>query len=207
MKSLKVLIACEESQTVCKAFRKLGHEAYSCDIQECSGGHPEWHLQEDIEEAIYNYYPHSFDLTIFHPPCTALAVCGNRWYGKGTKRHNERIKAIEWTLKTWRKIKFWSISACLENPLSVIFSQPEMNNHQYIQPWQFGHGETKKTGLELYNLPELKPTKIVSGREQRIWKMGPSPDRKKLRSKTYQGIAEAMATQWSEYILNQEATK
>jgi len=188
---MKVLIACEESQRVCIAFRKLGHDAFSCDLTPCSGSHPEWHLQFDCVEVIKSDY---WDLIIFHPDCTCMAVSGNRWYGHGTLGYSKRIDAINWTLKTWDLICRHSKKSCLENPVSVIFSY--LKNPQYIQPWQFGHGETKRTGLFLRNLPELKLTNIVSGREQKIWKMPPSVERKKLRSKTYLGIADAMAKQW-----------
>jgi hypothetical protein len=126
-----------------------------------------------------------------------MAVSGNRWYGRGMPSHEKRIEAVRWTLHTWLLICSQSDRSVLENPVSVIFSEPELKYPQYIQPWQFGHPETKKTGLYIRNLPKLKPTHIVSGREQRIWKMPPSAERKKLRSKTYQGVAEAMAEQWS----------
>jgi len=190
---MKILIACEESQTVCKAFRQHGREAWSCDLVPCSGGHPEWHLQFDCVEVIKNDF---WDIIIFHPDCTCMAVSGNRWYGRGMKWNEKRIEAVRWTLKTWELICEHSKASVLENPVSVIFSEPELKNPQYIQPWQFGHGETKKTGLYIRNLPRLKPTNIVSGREHNIWKMPPSADRKKKRSKTYQGIACAMAEQW-----------
>lgn len=190
---MKVLIACEESQAVCIAFRKRGHEAYSCDLQPCSGGHPEWHIQGDCVDIIEREY---WDFIGFHPDCTKMALSGNRWYCEGSGRYHERIEAIEWTIKTWKLIKKHAKKAYCENPASVLFSHPEMSNHQYIQPWMFGHGETKKTGLELYNLHPLKSTNIVAGREHRIWKMSPGPERKKERSKTLIGIAEAMAEQW-----------
>ena len=189
----RILVACEESQAVCKAFRALGHKAWSCDLQACSGGHPEWHIRGDCIAVIENGY---WDIIIFHPDCTYMAVSGNRWYGKGMPGHDKRLKAVRWTLNAWRLICEHSDSSVLENPVSVIFSEHELSNPQYIQPWQFGHGETKKTGLRIRNLPELKPTCIVSGREQIVWKMPPSADRKKLRSKTYSGVAKAMAEQW-----------
>jgi len=189
---MRVLIACEESQTVCKAFRKLGHEAYSCDIQECSGGHPEWHYKEDVFDVIDK----GWDLIIMHPPCTAMAVSGNRWYGRNMPMHNKRIEAVEWTKKLWDKACSVCKKVVMENPVSVLFSNIVADTIQYIQPWMFGHGETKKTGLALKGLPELEPTNLVEGREQRIWKMPPSPDRAKLRSVTFQGIADAMAQQW-----------
>jgi len=141
-----------------------------------------------------------WDLIILHPDCTTMAVCNNKNCAKGKSRHHERLRDIEWTLRLWEKAKTKSQRVALENPASVIFPHLRKSGAtiQYIQPWQFGHGETKKTGLALYNLPELEPTNIVEGREQRIWKMGPSPTRKRDRSETYQGIAEAMAEQWGQ---------
>lgn len=192
---MDVLVGCEESQAVCLAFLKEGHNAWSCDIQPCSGGRPDRHLQMDVEQAIDS---RDWDIIILHPPCTAIAVSGNRWYGIGKARHIERIAALAWTLKLWRKAKARAkIGVALENPVGVLSKHPEFGVPQYIQPWQFGHGETKKTGLWLFNLPPLKPTNIVEGREQRVWKMPPSADRAKLRSKTYAGIANAMASQWT----------
>ena len=192
---MKILIGCEESQAVCKAFRDRGHEAYSCDIIPCSGGHPEWHIEDDIYHVIAGGLE-CWDLLILHPPCTALAVSGNRWYGKGMPRHGERIEAIQWTQSIWECAKRYSDRVVLENPVSVIFQHIDCDQLQYIQPWQFGHGETKKTGLAMHNVPPLEPTNIVDGREPRVWKMAPGPDRKRLRSKTYEGIAMAMAEQW-----------
>ena len=188
---MNVLIGCEESQTVCKAFRDRGHNAYSCDLLP-TRGNPDWHFQIDIFDAISLEL---WDLVILHPDCTAMAVSGNRWYGKGMPKHHERIDAELWTGMLWDLTCLTSCRVALENPVSTIFKHLDAPV-QYIQPWQFGHGETKKTGLALYNLPPLKPTNIVSGREQRVWKMGPSPTRKRDRSVTYQGIAEAMADQW-----------
>lgn len=143
---MKILVACEESQAVTIELRKLGHEAYSCDIEPCSGGHPEWHLQQDVTQLLKI----EWDMIIAFPPCTHLAM-------------------------------------------STKFRKPD----QIIQPWQFGHGETKATCLWLKGLPKLEPTEIVEGREQRIWKMPPGPDRAKERSKTFPGIAKAMAKQWA----------
>ncbi|MGB2010576.1 MAG: DNA cytosine methyltransferase [Akkermansiaceae bacterium] len=188
---MKVLIGCEESGTVSAAFRKLGHEAWSCDLQP-TRGNPEYHIQGDVYDAVNR---HKWDLIILHPDCTALAVSGNRWYGKGQTKHEERLQSIDWTLRLWQAAKQQAERVCLENPVSVIFSH--IKNVQYIQPWQFGHGETKKTGLALHNLPPLTPTKIVDGREQRVFKMPPGPNRKRDRSKTFQGVADAMANQWN----------
>lgn len=195
---INILIACEESQAVCIAFRKRGFNAYSCDLKPCSGGHPEWHFQCDCRIVVPMF---RWSMIIFHPDCTKMAVSGNRWYGRGTPGYTGRLDAINWTLDTWKIICDNSDSSCLENPVSVIFSSYGMENPQYIQPWMFGHGETKKTGLKLRNLPCLVPTNIVDGREQKIWKMPPSANRKELRSKTYPGIASAIAYQWGNFLL------
>ena len=182
----KALIACEESQAVTKEMRVLGIEAYSCDIEPCSGGNPEWHIQEDVIPLLKK----DWDLVIAFPPCTDLAVSGARWF-KEKQADGRQQKSIEFFLKFTELKCRWAI----ENPIGImsrIFRKP----NQIIQPWEFGHGETKATCLWLNNLPDLVPTDIVEGREQRIWKMPPSKDRAKLRSKTFPGIAKAMATQW-----------
>ena len=193
-RALEILVGCEESQEVTKALREMGHNAKSCDVVECSGGMPDHHYQMDIFKAIDLQ---KWDIIILHPPCTKIAVSGNRWYGVGQPRHNERIEAVKWTQKLWDKAK--SVCKCvgLENPVGVLNALGNFPKPNYIQPWQFGHGETKKTGFWLYGLEVLKPTDIVEGREQRIWKMPPSVDRGKLRSKTYPGIAKAIANQWA----------
>jgi len=190
---MNVLVGCEESQEVTKAFRKIKHQAYSCDIQECSGGFPEYHLQYDVFKAIGLK---EWDLIILHPPCTKIAVSGNRWYGKGMVRHNERLKAVEWTQDLWNYATSVCNRVALENPVGVLNKYGDFPKPHYIQPWQFGHGETKKTGFWLHGLNPLHETNVVEGREQRIWKMPPSKDRGRLRSKTLPGIAEAMANQW-----------
>lgn len=190
---MKVLIACEESQVVCKGFRSKGHDAFSCDILPTSGVHPEWHIQDDIRNVLrHDFTEPEWDLVIAFPPCTDLAVSGARWFKEkqADGRQQKSIQFFEFftMLKTYR--------VAIENPIgimSTLYRKPD----QIIQPWQFGHGETKATCLWLKNLPLLKPTNIVDGREQRIWKMAPSPDRGKERSKTFEGIAEAMASQWS----------
>lgn len=185
-----VLVGCEESQTVCAAFRKAGHAAFSCDLQP-TRGNADWHYQQDIMDIIPT---RQWDLIILHPDCTAMAVSGNRWYGKGMIHHHKRLQAIEWTLKLWELAKKNSDMVALENPVSVIF--PHLDNVHYVQPWEFGHGETKKTGFALHGLEPLQPTNIVNGREQRVWKMPPSATRKRDRSKTFAGIAKAMVSQW-----------
>jgi hypothetical protein len=197
---MKVLIACEESQAVCKAFRELGHEAYSCDILPCSGGHPGWHIQGDVLEQLDK----GWDLMIAHPPCTYLSVTGNRWineekYGeKARKRKVLREDALEFVKKLLdANIKH----IALENPVSVISGRIRKCD-QVINPWEFGHTTNKRTCLWLKNLPKLKATNIIptEKRTNEIWLMPPSKDRQKLRSKTFEGIAKAMAIQWSEYI-------
>ena len=182
----KVLIACEESQAVTKEMRVLGIEAYSCDIEPCSGGRPEWHIQGDVTPLLEQ----KWDMVIAFPPCTDLAVSGARWFTHKLADGRQQ-KSIDFFLQFTRLPCKWAI----ENPIGIMsgkFRKPD----QIIQPWQYGHGETKATCLWLNDLPELKPTDIVEGREQRIWKMGPSPERAKNRSKTFSGIARAMAEQW-----------
>ncbi len=191
---MRVLVGCEESQTVCGAFRQSGHEAYSCDFL-ATRGNPAWHIRGDVMDAL-SLKP--WDLIILHPDCTALAVSGNAHYGKGMRYHEQRIDALEWTLNLWNIACSQCDHVSLENPVGVLL--PHMKHVQYIQPWEFGHGETKKTGLALHGLPPLVPTKIVAGREQRILNMPPSPTRKRDRSKTYAGIAKAMAFQWGKHI-------
>lgn len=190
---MNVLIGCEESQIVTEAFLNRGHNAYSCDIISCSGNIPERHIQEDVFKVLMYG---GWDLVILHPPCTKLSVSGNRWYGKGTSGYTERCEAVGWTWKLWNLAVSVCNKVALENPVGVLNSMGNFPKPQYIQPWQFGHGETKKTGLWLDNLPKLKETDRVEGREQRIWKMPPSKDRAKMRSKTFPGIAKAMAEQW-----------
>lgn len=187
---MRVLIGCEFSGVVRRAFRSLGHDAWSCDLLPAEDGSP-FHFQQDIfkEDGSWNL-PTDFDLGIFHPPCTHLAVSGARWF---KEKQVEQRKAI------------WFFMACynapiprvaVENPVCIMssrFRKPD----QVLQPWQFGHGETKATCLWLRGLPKLTPTNIVEGREQRVWKLPPSPDRWKDRSRTFDGIAQAMALQWS----------
>lgn len=189
---MKVLIACEESQEVCKAFRELGYEAYSCDLLPCSGGHPEWHIQHDAVEVMNRY---KWDLVVAFPPCTDLAVSGARWFEEKRKSGDQQ-RSIEFFMQ----FANYNGLIAIENPIGImssIYRKPD----QIIQPWQFGNGETKATCLWFKGLPKLKPTNIVEGREQRIWKMSPGPERAKLRSKTFPGIAKAMAQQWSDYII------
>ena len=186
---MKILIGFEESQAVTIELRKLGHEAFSCDLQECSGGYSEWHLKIDIFQAISIT---KWDAIILHPPCTFTALCGNRWYWNSEKR----IQGIELCKNVWIEACRVSKNVALEQP-KTIMQRYIGKRTQTIHPWQFGHGETKETWLWLKGFPKLTPTKIVDGRENRIWKMPPSKDRSKQRSKTYPGIAKAMAEQWT----------
>jgi len=188
-----ILVGCEESQTICGAFREAGYEAYSCDLLP-TRGNPSWHIQDDVMKVIPS---RQWGLIVLHPDCTAMAVSGNRWYGKGMPRHNERLASVEWTLALWNLAKQHTDYLALENPVSVVFKY--LPNVHYVQPWQHGHGETKKTGFALHGLPPLQPTKVVEGREQRIWKMPPGPTRKRDRSKTFEGVAAAIVTQWGSF--------
>ena len=204
---MKILIACEESQTITKEYRKLGLEAYSCDVLDCSGGHPEWHIKGD---AIKEAYSGKYDLMIAHPPCTYLAVSGNRWlYNKDKTKNKERWKNRELALDFVRELMNAPIKKiAIENPISCISSQIRKPD-QIIQPYMFGDVATKTTCLWIKNLPKLIPTNIVSKGERTYFKSGKShpkwyadclsknkQERQRLRSKTVIGIARAIAEQW-----------
>ena len=205
---MKVLVACEESQRVCVEFRKRGHEAYSCDIEPCSGGHPEWHLQQDVVPLLGK----DWDLIIAHPPCTYLTVTGNRWFNvdKYGERARERAKLREKAAQFF--MLFWNCKCkkvVIENPIgymSSYFRKPD----QIIQPFQFGDPARKSTCLWMRGVQKLKPTRIVepviikykNGKgTDSPWHMEtmklPQKERSKARSKTFMGIAVAMAEQWS----------
>ncbi len=222
---LRVLVACEESQEVCKAFRALGHEAYSCDILPCSGGRPEWHIPWDVRWVLSHpentpcFFPKDsiqridyklggWVVGIFHPPCDDIAVSGARWF-KEKRVDGSQRKAIEFFLWCWNQD---IPKIAIENPIGIMSGKREyLKEHfpdlyeqakvlpepQIIQPWQFGHGETKATCLWLKGLPKLTPTNIVEGREHRVHRMAPGPNRSRDRARTYPGIAKAMAEQWS----------
>ena len=224
---MKVLVACEESQEVCKAFRALGHEAYSCDILECSGGHPEWHIMCDVLPLLngdcdFNTMDgenHSlsgrWDMIIAFPPCTYLTVTGNRWFNidrygeKAIQRHKDRKDAIDFFM-AFANADCEKIA--IENPVGIMSSEWRKPN-QIINPWQFGDAFEKKTCLWLKGLPELTPTNIVeipprkkfdSGKTMPSWYAEawhlPKEERAKLRSKTFPGIAKAMAEQWGKEL-------
>lgn len=232
---LNVLVLCEESQEVTKAFRELGHNAYSCDLQDCSGGHPEWHIKED---GLLIMDTEDWDLMIAHPPCTYLTVA-NTYMKRGCSKYTAQEAE---KLQHEAIIFFMAIAdapvkhIAIENPIGIM-SRHYRKPDQIIQPWQFGHPESKATCLWLKNLPELEHTKYADFKRYRckcgyvfeaelgkygcancggefvakpLWdnqtksgqnNLPPSKDRAKIRSKTYPGIASAMATQWSEFIL------
>ena len=216
---MKVLVACEESQRVCTSFRKRGHEAYSCDIQEPSGGHPEWHILGDALKAIEGgkittmdgktHVIGRWELLIAHPPCIYLTLAGNKWFkpefaDRFPDRQKQRDEAVEFFMA-------FANADCdriaIENPVGIMSSQWRKPD-QYIEPYMFGDPEKKKTGLWLKGLPLLKPTNIVepviihckSGANEPRWHMEtmrlPKEERSRLRSQTFIGFAEAMAEQW-----------
>lgn len=219
---MKILIGCEESQAVCIAFRERGFEAYSCDLQDCSGGHPEWHLRMDVFEAISKIKP---ILLIAHPPCTYLSFAGNRWFNylrygeKAIERNRQRHEAIKFFTDLWN-VKVEHIA--IENPRGYI--QLFIPQSQIIQPYYFGDSQSKTTLLWLKNLPHLQHEKINnlfgnkthvdkgvmaehgSGSEEffglALLKL-PQSERAKIRSKTFPGIAKAMAEQWGDYLKQQ----
>jgi hypothetical protein len=180
---MKVCVACEFSGVVRDAFAARGHDAWSCDLL------PTERPGQHIEGNVLDFLEDGWDLMIAHPPCTHLAVSGARWF---KDKLPEQVEALRFV----RQLLDAPIDRiCLENPVSIISSRIRKPD-QTIQPWQFGHGEVKATCLWLKGLPQLTPTNIVSGREARVHRAPPSPDRWKLRSRTYQGIADAMADQW-----------
>ena len=182
---MKVLVACEYSGRVRDAFIALGHDALSCDLLPTEVAGP--HYQGDVFDIIED----GWDLMIAHPPCTHLAVSGSRWFKDKVKEQAEALVFVQ-TLMDAPIPKI-----AIENPISVISSRIRKPD-QIIQPWQFGHGETKATCLWLKGLPKLTPTNVVEGREARVHRMAPGPDRWKERSRTYEGIAKAMADQWGQ---------
>lgn len=197
---MRVLIGCEFSGVVRRAFQALGHKAYSCDLLPADDKDVEHHIQEDVL-MVLDRDAQYFDLGIFHPPCTRLANSGVRWLygGKGTRRDTKIWAEMEAAARFFRLLLHAKIpKVAVENPimhgygLDIVGDKPA----QIIQPWMFGHGETKATCLWLKNLPLLKPTHVVEGRRPRVHYESPGPDRWKRRSITYDGIATAMAEQW-----------
>lgn len=196
---MKVLIGCEESQILCTAFRDLNIQAFSCDIKDTQGN-PDWHYKMDINECLTQ--TSAWDLIILHPPCTALCLSGNRWYGKGMPKHNQRIKALNWTLNLWTTAINKAPHVAMENPMSVLFKY--LVNVQYVHPWMFGEPVKKTTGFALHNLPRLKPTKIVKNPTNKIHHMPGNMQRRRKRSKTFIGLARAIAQQWSAHIIQRK---
>jgi site-specific DNA-cytosine methylase len=190
---MRVLVACEFSGVVRRAFRARGHLAWSCDLLPAEDNSI-YHMTGDVQEILDD----GWDLMIAHPPCTHLAVSGARWF---KDKQREQAEALDFV----RALMDAPIPRiCTENPVSIISSRIRKPD-QIIQPWQFGHGETKTTCLWLKGLPKLTATRVVDGREARIHRMAPSPNRGRERSRTYTGIAEAMADQWGAIALGRAA--
>ena len=185
---MAILVACEESQVVTIELRNLGLEAYSCDLEPCSGVHPEWHLQQDVIPLLKE----NWDLIIAFPPCTHLCVSGARWFEEKIKDGRQQ-QGIDFFMEF---VNCRCERVAIENPIGIMSTEYRKPD-QIVHPWQFGHTEKKSTCLWLKNLPKLRATKIMQERNPQLaWKMGPSPERAKLRSKTYSGIAKAMAKTW-----------
>jgi hypothetical protein len=190
---MRVLVACEESGTVRDAFRKKGHEAYSCDLLPSEIPSP-YHIQDDV----LKHLDENWDMMIAHPPCTFLCNSGVSWLHRDDSRWDKLKDGWQFFLNL---LNAPVPRICVENPIPHKYAREHIGKYtQIIQPWQFGHGETKATCLWLKNLPKLEPTNIVGGREQRLHRLPPSKDRSRLRSKTFQGIADAMSKQWGNII-------
>lgn len=181
---MRVLVGCEFSGAVREAFRKRGHDAWSCDLLDAED-ESQFHIKGDLLQVLNN----GWDLAVFHPPCTHLAVSGARWFKDKVNEQKEALEFVRILLNAPIK------RIALENPISIISSRIRKPD-QIIQPYMFGHGETKATCFWLKNLPLLVPTNLVEGRQARVHRLPPSPDRWKERSRTYPGIAAAMAQQW-----------
>ena len=219
MRDINILVACEESQRVCEAFRKLGGKAYSCDITECSGGHPEWHIMQDAipllngkcsfktMDGIEHSIDGKWDLIIAHPPCTYLSNAGARFlYPKGVLNEERLAKGM---IAKDFFMHFYNADCdriAIENPIpSKVYGLPPYT--QTIQPWMFGHPVQKKTCLWLNGLPELQPTNVVEERQSTKipgnWFNSGGKERQKNRAKTFPGIAKAMAEQWMPLLLEE----
>ena len=195
---MKVLVACEYSGVVRDAFLARGADAISCDLLPTDSPGP--HHTGDV----YDMLNQEWDLIIAHPPCTALTVAGNSTYGEGQPKYEDRLASVKWTTDLWKALCNASDRVCMENPVGVLRRLGGMHAPQYIQPYQFGHMEQKKTCLFLNGLPELEETnnvydemmKLPKRERERLHYLGPSKDRWKIRSTTFQGVADAMAEQW-----------
>lgn len=207
---VKILIACEESQVVCKEFRKEGFLAYSCDLQTCSGGYPEWHIKDNV----LNVLNDGWDMMIGHPPCTYLANSGVCWlWNKDGSRNEDRWNKLNEGAEFFIKLLNAPIRfIAIENPIPHKYAVEKIGRKydQCVQPYLFGHTESKATCLWLKGLPKLKPTnnvkelwkKLPKNQAQRLHYLPPGKDRAKIRSKTFHGIAQGMSTQWKYYIKN-----
>ena len=226
LNEINILIGCEESQTVCKAFRNKGFNAFSNDLKPCSGGHPEWHLQMDVFDAIKLMDWHIIGI---HPVCTKMALSGNRHYGASKPRNIERVESVEWTINLWRTAIMASKMVYMENPMGAMNGDKRLPKPQIIQPYYFGDEAQKTTCIWLHGLPYLihndrpnlfEQTVSHVGRGEMVtFKSGKympkwyadtpstrSEDNRAIRSKTYPGIANSMASQWGEFILNNTLT-
>lgn len=206
---MKILVGCEESQAVTKAFRKRGFEAYSCDTEDCSGGHPEWHIKGDVMGVLYDP---SWSCVIGFPPCTYMSAVSARWLFPGGALNEERYKKAMMAKSFFMAILNAPVKyVSVENPTPLkVLGLPE--HTQVIQPYQFGHPYSKRTLLWLRGLPQLKPTEIIAehcsyvsaSKNQRVLPGCKAVSSSKKRSKTFAGIAEAMAKQWGEYLISME---
>lgn len=201
---MRVLVACEESQATTIQLRALGHEAFSCDLQDCSGGHPEWHIKDDV----LNHLEDGWDLMIAHPHCTYITNSGVRWLYKDGVKNIERWDSLKTACEFFTKLMNAPIpKIAIENPIPHKYAVELIGKKydQLVQPYMFGHAESKATCFWLKNLPKLTETKNVKelwkslpkSESQKIHYMAPGKERAKLRSKTFEGIAKAMATQWT----------
>lgn len=203
------LVLCEFSDTVGFALRSQGFVVITNDLLPSEGDH--WHIEGDCFEAIETCKEMfelasktKLDLIVMHPPCTAIAVSGNSTYGRGMPKHEQRLASVEWTMALWEKAKQHANHVAMENPVNVL----PLRATQFVQPYQFGHLEQKKTGFWLHNLPPLKDTNNVyeemmtlpKNKRERIHYLPPSKDRWKIRSTTFSGIAEAIAKQWGDFV-------
>lgn len=185
---MDILIGCEKSGITRDAFIAAGYNAISCDLEPSETPGP--HIEDDVNKVILA----GWDMIILHPVCTYMAVSGNRWYaGTDARKVSQQL-----TQSMWRRAVDNADHVAMENPVSTL-SQVMGKAHQVIQPWQFGHGEVKAICWWLYNLPPLEPTDVVEGREARVWKMPPGPDRQADRARWFPGIAKAEADQWGKY--------
>jgi hypothetical protein len=196
----RVLVGCETSGVVRRAFAEVGVDSYSCDLLPAEDGETERHIVADVRRVVAEQGP--WDLLIVHPPCTRLASSGARWMAGRQAEIEEALDLVRWLLVYQRAVG----RVCLENPVGLIGTRVRPAD-QIIQPWMFGHGEVKATCLWLRRLPKLRATQVVRGRRERVWRMSPGPERWRERSRTYAGIGRAMAEQWGLGVLAREDSR